>query len=594
MRAAGISGWGVTPTTEGIQPSLTVGRAATDYRLAVWYLPPSGAERSYLSEAGTMFDRAALFAAGFVRPWLFYLVLFVLLPVVAILAVRCLALAAAGRGRRLALWLYVLVALNGTAWALITPAFQGPDEVDHFAYAQALVERGQRPTPYPGSSRLRWSIAENDALLGSAMITDHQAGDTRVPWLAADVHRYRQLARSQGADRADGGGFDAMSGYGPLYYLAVAPGYAIAGSSVFTQLTMMRLLSVLIGALSAVFAYLIVRELAPRKAWMAVLAGLLVGFQPMYAFLSGTVNNDIGVDAGTAAVAYLLVRMLRRGIAWRTTLPLGVLLGVLPFVKDSAYELYPLTLLAVAAALWTHRAGRKLSWRTVGETARSAGWGLAALAVPAAVAYKLSGLVTNAVTPPAPTHGAVNAAATASGTLGLALHNPLSYLTYLWEVFLPRLPGMHPHYLPGVHPASVIFLHRGWAAFGWYDVSFPPWVYDVLLGVMLAFAVLGVLALWRERRLARPRWAEIALLVLFPVVVVAAFEAVFFTTSVQAVIPEFGRYAFPALAPLAALVVGALYGLGRRRMLAAGAILLVATLALSYASQLLTLTAFYS
>jgi hypothetical protein len=45
---------------------------------------------------------------------------------------------------------------------------------------------------------------------------------------------------------------------------------------------------------------------------------------------------------------------------------------------------------------------------------------------------------------------------------------------------------------------------------------------------------------------------------------------------------------------LAALVVGALYGFGRRSMIAAGTVLLVAMLALCYASQLLTLTAFYS
>ena len=57
---------------------------------------------------------------------------------------------------------------------------------------------------------------------------------------------------------------------------------------------------------------------------------------------------------------------------------------------------------------------------------------------------------------------------------------------------------------------------------------------------------------------------------------------------------EFGRYAFPAIAPLAVLVVASLHAFGRRWALLAGVGLLVAMLALSYASQLLTLTGFYA
>ncbi len=588
LRAAGISGWGVTPTLEGIQPPVTINGIPTVDRLAVWYLPPAGARRSYLSEAGAMFERASLFAAGFVRPWLFFLVLFAMLPAVGVLAVRCLALAAAGPGRRLALWLYVLAALNGAAWALITPAFQTPDEVDHFAYVQSLVERGQTPTPYPSSTRFRWSTGEGDALLGSAMLTDHQVDDSRVPWLTADVHRYAALAKHNGADPANGGGFDAMSGYGPLYYLAVAPGYLIAsGSSAFSQLALTRLFSVLIGALVTLFTYLMVRELVARRAWVAVLAGLLVGFQPMYSFLSGSVNNDIGIDAGAAAVAYLLVRMLRRGLAWPTTLPLGLLLGLLPFVKGSAYDLYPLTLLALIGVLWRHRTQRQTRNRT-------AVGGLVALLLSAAVTFEAVQLLANALVPAPPSLGTAPSVATASGSLSIVLAHPLSYLTYLWEVFLPRLAGMHPHFPFGVYPARVIFVNRGWAAFGWYDVGFPAWVYRVLEAAILAVAVLGLVALWRERRLVCRRRMEVALLVLFPIVVVAGFEAVFYIPGQRDLISEFGRYAFPALAPLATGVVGALYGFGRRWTIAAGSILLVAMLALCYASQLLTLTAFYS
>jgi branched-subunit amino acid transport protein AzlD len=79
-----------------------------------------------------------------------------------------------------------------------------------------------------------------------------------------------------------------------------------------------------------------------------------------------------------------------------------------------------------------------------------------------------------------------------------------------------------------------------------------------------------------------------------PVAVIVGFEAAYYTPGSRSVIAEVGRYAFPAIGPLAVLVVGALHAFGRRRMLAVGVGLLVAMIALSCASQLLTLTSFYA
>ena len=51
-------------------------------------------------------------------------------------------------------------------------------------------------------------------------------------------------------------------------------------------------------------------------------------------------------------------------------------------------------------------------------------------------------------------------------------------------------------------------------------------------------------------------------MILMPVAVVAGFEAAYYTPGVRPLIAEFGRYAFPAIAPLALLVVGALHAFG--------------------------------
>ena len=55
-----------------------------------------------------------------------------------------------------------------------------------------------------------------------------------------------------------------------------------------------------------------------------------------------------------------------------------------------------------------------------------------------------------------------------------------------------------------------------------------------------------------------------------------------------------GRYAFPALVPLAILAVGALYAFGRRRVVAVGSVVFATLLVFCYASQVLTLTSFFS
>ncbi len=60
----------------------------------------------------------------------------------------------------------------------------------------------------------------------------------------------------------------------------------------------MRIGSALIGALVVLFTFLLARELAPGRPWLAVLAALLVAYEPMYGFISGIVNNDVGVNAG--------------------------------------------------------------------------------------------------------------------------------------------------------------------------------------------------------------------------------------------------------------------------------------------------------
>jgi hypothetical protein len=579
--------WGGTAlSAPGLSPP-TVGGEPLAARIAIWYHPAAGSRRSYLAQAGTIFARAALFRPGIVGAWTYPLLLLLVLPAMALLAVRCLALAVAGRGRRLAAMLFLIAAVNACCWALITPPFQAPDEVDHFAYVQSLVERGEGPSDNPNSPLPRWSDAEGLALEDTRFPSDHEIGDSNPPWLRAEQRKYeRQVAKLHPA-ADDGGGYSTSAVHGPLYYLALSPAYLLTRhDSTFSQLTLMRLTSALIGALVVLFTFLLARELAPARPWLGVLAALLVAYEPMYGFISGVVNNDVGVNAAAAALELLLIRMLRRGITIPWGLLTGALLIALPIVKGTGLSLYPVAGLVFAATLWRHHSRRDLrAW--------------VALALGAIVVLELSAHVLSSLQPAAAASGSATISSNA-GAVSDALHDIPSFLEYLWQALLPRLPFM-PQYFPTpagfvlTHdPGFVIFVQRGWGAFGWYDVLFPKWVYVVVLLAMGFTVALGVWAARREWGWLRRHWPEALALILMALAVWAGFEAAYYTTSPRPLIAEFGRYEFPAIGPLALLVVGALHAFGRRRMLQVGVVLLVAMIAFSYAAQLLTLSSFYA
>jgi Predicted membrane protein (DUF2142) len=583
LTATDVVNWGGTPlpAPPAAAPPTVSGKPLNG-RIAVWYLPRSGERRSYLSRAPEILRRASLFRPSPVGPWLYVLMLLVLLPALALAAVRCLAIAASGRASGgIAVWLFVIATLNFGCWALITPPFQTPDEVDHFAYTQSIVERGAAPSKDPGSPLPRWSSSENLALEDADFLTDHQVGDSRPPWTSREQNEYRARVAALHPGGSNGGGNETASTHGPIYYVALAPAYILASDSPFSQLTLMRLTSALIGALTVLFTFLLARELAPGRPWLAVLAALLVAYQPMYGFISGAVNNDVGVNAGAAALELLLIIALRRGFTLRLGLAMGALLVALPIIKGTAYALYPVVGIALVAIVWRHHRRREL----IGL----GGFALAAIAV-RALSTHLGGVFRAS----SGTSAATVEAGSVSGSTSEALAHPLGYLGYLWQVLLPRLSFMSPHWATTNYPGFVIFVERGWGTFGWYDVLFPHWVYVVILIAMIAPVVLGIVSIVREWTFVRRNAMELVILALMPLAVVAGVEAAFYTSGVRPFVAEFGRYAFPAIAPLAVLVVASLHAFGRRRMIYAGIALLVAILALSYAAQLTTLTGFYA
>jgi hypothetical protein len=575
--------WGANQLDIKSKP-IEVGKQRFPNRAAIWYLPLNHEKRSILAQLGTMFDRASLFRPGFVGPWTFWVLLFGLVPGLLYGGIRLMATADVVRARRVPIGAWVAILAFGAAasWAIVNPVFQSPDESEHFAYVQYFAETGH-PVDLNQGKRPVWSDREALVIDASHELTVIERSQAKLPWLNyVQTEERARAAKYQppGGLATNGGGYHpATSVHTPLYYAALAPGYLITKhSSTESQLLAMRLTTALMGALTALFAYLIVLELLPGRRALAAAGGLLVGFEPMFAFISGAVNNDSAVNLGCAAIIYLFIRAMRRGLTVPVAVALGFALVITPLLKGTGYELYPPAAVAILG-LVARRHGRRdlMMLGLVGASFLLFFFGWDAIR---GVFHRDAFTTPGGATP---------------GTSFGIRDNIKAYLVWLWQILLPfKLPFMRDVSL--VHwPFFNIYVQRGFAGFGWYAIFFPNWVYAPIVAAMVGIAALGTRALWIFRAGAIRRLPEILFLISIPIVVFCAVEAAYFTLAWPADgTAEQGRYAFTGITALAALVIGGCLGLGRRRALPAAAALVTCLGMLLLAGQWLTLSTFYT
>jgi 4-amino-4-deoxy-L-arabinose transferase-like glycosyltransferase len=466
--------------------------------------------------------------------------------------------------------------LNSAVWALIVPNYQPPDEEPHVGYAVQLAEHGKPPRD---DSTKPFYTSEMNALADGLATFDmlQFAANTRPPWNEARQRAYDKL--TAGARRNDGGGPSTASVHGPVYYVFPALAYRIFyGASFLDRLFVMRLASALLGALTVAFVFATVRELAPGRPWAAAAAALLAAFQPMFGFIEGAVNADVGVNLAGAALIFFLIRALRRGLTWRLAIaiPASLILGIL--AKATMFAFVPVVGFALLVLLW-RRQWRWRDWLVMGATA---GVLIAIWAVLAPI-YHHSFI-------PVPGGGSgVAGQAGAQGGPGLG-----AKLSYIWQVFLPPLPFMHHDFAPGIHPVWDIYVKRMWGAFGALDVNFPHAVFVVIAIAMCVIAVLAVRGVWLEREVMLRRIPETLLLIGSLLCVLGFTHAAFARYNPAAAIEEQGRYAFPAMTVLAVIGITACFGLGRRRAQLGAVVLVSLMMALSGFAQLFVFSSYFT
>jgi 4-amino-4-deoxy-L-arabinose transferase-like glycosyltransferase len=478
-----------------------------------------------------------------------------------------------------AAWACALVAtLSAVCWSLITPPFQLPDEPSHFAYAQLLAETGHLPS----SSNNTFSPEETTIL--SDLDQPGVRWHPEVGTISAGPQQQalqRDLARP--LSRVGAGGAGVAATEPPLYYaLETIPYQLGSGGTLLDRLELMRLLSALMAGLTALFTYMFVREALPAARWAWIVGGLSAALAPLLGFTSGGVTPDAMLFAVCAAIFYCLARAFRRGLTWRLALATGTLIAAGFLTKVNFVGLVPglllgLLVLGLRGVPGVEDADRR--GRAFGPAAAAA-----AIAVSPVCVYVVRNLLEHH-----PTLGIVSSAYSQQGHDSLA-----SDFTYIWQLYLPRLPGMYD-YFPGLSTLRQVWFDRAVGLYGWLDTDFPEWVYTVALIPAGLIAILALRALLASRRALRPRLSELAVYLTISVgLMVLIAQDSHLNRSLEGVGYAQPRYLMPLMPLGAGVLVLAARGAGRRWGPAAGVLILTLFLAQDIFSQLLVVSRFYA
>src|SRR5690606_39211584 len=121
------------------------------------------------------------------------------------------------------------------------------------------------------------------------------------------------------------------------------------------ELVPLRLMNLLIGAVTVALAYGIGRLLWPGRSWLALLVAAFVALLPQHLALLASVNNDSLAELIIAAILWLIIRQTQgeaEASAGRIWLYSGVLLGLGFLTKATVYIMAPVLTLAL---LWHYQ-----------------------------------------------------------------------------------------------------------------------------------------------------------------------------------------------------------------------------------------------
>jgi hypothetical protein len=469
--------------------------------------------------------------------------------------------------------LLAVAALHGTAWAVVTAPWNGPDEVAHFAYAEQLAQTGHGPQRSGGNGSQ--STAENVALF-KLNLFPIRLQPTGKPTYSALERTRRELDQLPDSAYKDGSGPNSAAHYPPLYYAYEALVYKLTPShSELTRLFVMRMATVLLFVLTVGLTWLIATELL-AVTWARALATGLVALQPKLAFGAGIVNPDLMLVVLSTGALLAALRMVRRGPQVGSVVGLAVCSAGGVLTHPRGYFLVPFAAIALAIAAWRFRPASRQA------IALGAGaLGIMVLAIAVALWWVRGH-----------TQGS---GAGGSGNPPVTGLNPRQFLSYVWQFYLPKLSFMNPKIGPSFYGYRQVYIESFFGDFASFSVNYRPVYYDglqLLAGLGLAALYTTVVA---RARTVLANWPVVTVSAIFFGGLMTLLHLVSYSSlriSTDVVIT--GRYLLPAVALYGCAAAWVCSSLPRRWGLPLGGILLGLAALLAVGGVGLSMGRFYA
>lgn len=404
--------------------------------------------------------------------------------------------------------LFIILA---TTYSIVTPIFESPDELWHYPFVWHLARTAKLPVQDPANPGL-WAQEGSQpplyyalaALLTAAIPT----GD-----LPALIYRNPHA------------GIGLVSPDGNANIVVHTPRESWPWQGAVLAIHAARFLSVLLGAGTVAATAALGRVVWPNRPAPALLAAGFVAFNPMFIFISGSVNNDNLVTLLASLVLWRLAVTVTGNspIPARQFALLGLLAGLAALAKVSGLGLLGLTGLTL---LW--QGIRWRSWRTA-----VAGNGLAVLVAGAVAGWWY--------------------------TRNLTLYGDWSGVQNMVAMMGPRPVPPTASQLVTEIPG---LFRSFWGLFGYFSVPMPAplyWLFNLILAAGLAGWPAAFFA-------GRGRWVSPNMGRVGPVLVVwiALMLAGLIRWTLRTPATQ-GRLLFPALAALAVLWAAGWVAIAPRR-----------------------------
>ncbi|MFC1466709.1 MAG: glycosyltransferase family 39 protein [Candidatus Brachytrichaceae bacterium NZ_4S206] len=344
-------------------------------------------------------------------------------------------------------------------YSILTPLFEASDELWHYPMVQHLATGGGLPVQRAG---------QTDA---EAPWRQEGSQPPLYYWIAAafsapfDSSNWREIRRinphsDMGVPTRDGNANVVLH----------TPAEAWPWQRAALAVRAARLASILMSTTTVFFAYLVARELFPndagRKTQDATLlrlaSPLIVACTPMFAFISGAINNDNAAVLFSTIGIWWALRLMRLGdLSIRNAAIAGAITGLGALSKSSALGLVGLFGLAGLLTIFDAR-------RETQHASRSLIFRLASFVlVMLAVTLLISGW--------------------------WFIRNQQLYGDLLgWNAFLDVVGRRdQPASLAQLWSEREGFVWAYWGVFGAMNVIMPPWIYDAL-NALAALAVVGL------------------------------------------------------------------------------------------------------